>query len=339
MTATNALKAVGAIGAVVSLLLGLNQLTGVVQRFRIHRQEFSEAMASGAQQQRRGEIAAAFRSFKHAVELDPIDRDAQASEAQAAMLWIETVHENESQKFSEVANQLLPVLDAALVRAKGSEAGDLLAHIAWANSLKYRDGLREGIDVDGNLKAALLADPNNVYAHAMSGWWILAQNGDMKSAESHFSAALATGRVRPYVRELQVGALTSGDSAEKDAAALRVANDMRKSGEMLDSSVRRTIFWKNFSSEFHSKDRLAASLSVLSPQDTESTYDWLDDRPADDVKKWSRAFVVANLSEVQGHRAEALAQYKALQKQLRNTNSSLMSDVDAAVVRLSRSTR
>jgi len=45
------------------------------------------------------------------------------------------------------------------------------------------------------------------------------------------------------------------------------------------------------------------------------------------------------LSEVQGHRGEALAQYKALQQQLRNTNSSLVSDVNAAVVRLSRSTR
>jgi hypothetical protein len=78
---------------------------------------------------------------------------------------------------------------------------------------------------------------------------------------------------------------------------------------------------------------------VLSPQDTETTYDWLNDRPADDVKSWSRAFIMANLSEVQGHRAEALAQYKALQQQLRNTNSSLVSDVNAAVVRLSRSTR
>ena len=336
MTAANVLKAIGAIGAVVSLLLGLNQLTGVVQRFRVHRKEFSEAMASGVQEQRRGDNAAAFRSFKHAAELDPIDRDAQTSEAQAAMLWLETVHGRQDQTFTDVANQLLPVLDAALVKTNGPAAGDILAHVAWANVLKYRDGIREGIDVDENLKAAFATDPNNVYAHAMSGFWILWQGGDVKSAESHFAAALATGRVRSYVRELQVGALTNGDSAEKDAAALRVANDMRKSGEMLDTSARRRIFWNNFTSELHSKDRLASTLSVLSPQDTEATYDWLDDRPADDVKKWSRAFVVANLSEVQGDRAGALAHYRALQAQLRNTSSSLALDVDAAVIRLSR---
>lgn len=339
MTAANALKGVGAIGAVVSLLLGLNQLTGVVQRFRIHRQEFSEAMASGTQEQRRGDYAAAFRNFKHATELDPIDRDARTGEAHAAMLWLETVHENQSQTFTEVANQLLPVLDAALAKAKGPASGDILSHIALANYLKYEDGLREGIDVDRNLKDALVADPNNVYAHAILGSWILLQGGDLKSAESHFSSALATERVRPYVRDLQISALTKGDSAEKDAAALRAANEMRKSGETLDGSRRRRIFWNNFTSQLHSRDRLASSLSVLSPQDTLATYDWLDDRPTDDVKTWSRAFVVANLSEAQGHRADALAQYRALQMQVRNTNSAIAADVDAAVLRLSRSPR
>src|SRR5262249_55936453 len=158
-------------------------------------------------------------------ELDPIDRDAQTSEARAAMLWLETLRA-QNLTFTDVANQLLPVLDGALARAKGSAAGDLLAHIAWANFLKDRDAIRE--DVDASLKAAFAADPHNVYAHAMSGFLILWQGGEVKSAESQFAAALATGRARPYVRQLQVSALTNGESPEKDAAALRVANEMRK---------------------------------------------------------------------------------------------------------------
>jgi ribosomal protein S21 len=330
------LKAIGAVAAVVSLLLGLNQVTGLVQNFRIHRQAFSEAMASGDQEQRRGDNAAAFRSFKRAAELDPIDREARAREAQAAMLWLETVHA-QKQSFTDVANELLPVLDNALARAKGPEAGDILAHIAWANFLKYREGLREGINVDDNLKAAFAADSNNVYAHAMSGFWILWQGGDLKSAEAHFSSALATGRARPYVRLLQVSALTNADSPENDADAVRVANEMRKAGEPIDSALRQRIFWNNFSSRLHSRDRLVVSLSILSPQETEATYDWLDDRRADDVKTTSRAFVEANLSEIQGRRAQALAQYQALQKQLRNTDSALAPAVNAAVERLSRS--
>jgi hypothetical protein len=305
-----------------------------VQQLRVHQKEFSEAMTSGDQELQRGDHAAAFRSFKRAAEFDPVDRRAQTQETKAAMLWLETVHAQQDHSFTDVANQLLPVLDSALANAKGPVAGDILAHVAWANFLRYREGRREGINVDDNLKAALAADPNNVYAHAMSGFWILWQGGgDLRSAESHFSAALATGRERPYVRLLQLSALTNRDDVE----ALRVANDMRKAGETIDSPLRGRIFWGAFTSRLHSRDRLVASLSVLSPQDTEATYDWLDNGPADDVKRSSRAFVEANLSEVQGRREEALTQYQALQKQLRHTSIALASAVDASVERLSHS--
>ncbi len=55
-----ALKWVGGAAAVVSLLLALNQVTGLMQNFRIHHTEFSEAMKSGEQQQERGDYPAAF---------------------------------------------------------------------------------------------------------------------------------------------------------------------------------------------------------------------------------------------------------------------------------------
>ena len=328
------LKAVGAVAAVVSLLLGLNQITGVVQQLRIHHKDFSEGIASGEREMQRGDHAAAFRSFERAAKLDPLDRQAQTKETEAAMRWLETVHATGKQSFTDVANQLLPVLDNAQAKAKGQAAGDILAHVAWANFLKYREGVREGVNVDDALKAALAADSNNVYAHAMSGFWILWQGGDLQAAESHFSAALAAGRVRPYVRELQLAALTDGDSAERDAEALRVANDMRKSGETLDASLRQRVFWNNFTSRFASKDRLDTSLSVLSPQDTATTYDWLDDRKADAVKSAWRAFLDANLNEIQGRRDEALGQYQALQRQLIKTNIALASAVDSAIQRL-----
>ena len=334
MATSGFLKAVGAVAAVVSLLLGLNQLTGVVQNLRVHHKEFSDALASGDQEQRRGDYRAALRSFKHAAELDPIDREARARELGAALLWIETAHA-QSESFTEVANQVLPVFDAAVTTAKGPAAGDILSHIAWANFLKYRDGVREGVNIDENLKAALDADPSNAFAHAMSGFWILWQGGEMTSAKSQFAASLATGRARPFIRQLQLSALTSGDSSERDAEALRAANDARTSGDAIDAALRRRVFWNCFSSRFHSREKLVASLSVLSSQDTEATYDWLDDRPPDAVKTSSRAFVEANLTELQGRQADALALYRALQKQLRNTDNALGPAVDAAVGRLS----
>ena len=330
------LKTVGAVAAVVSLLLGLNQITGLVQKLRVHHKEFSEAMNSGEQEQQREDYGAAFRSFKHASELDPIDRKAQAKETQAAMLWLENAHA-QNQTFTELANQLIPVLDNALTKASGTDTGDIHAHIAWANFLKYRDGVREGVNVDANLKSAFAADANNVYAHAISGFWLLWEGNNVKSAEAHFNAALATGRVHDYVRDLQLSALENHGTIENDVEAFRVSNDMRKSGETMPTSHRRDIFWKGFTSHLHAPPSLVAVLSALSPADVEATYDWLDTTERGDGKTWNRAFVVANLKEIQGDKTGALSVYQTLQKQMQNSRFSLLPMIDLNIKRLSHS--
>ena len=328
------LKWIGAISAVISLLVGLNQVTGLVQKLRIHHKEFSEAMKAGDQEQERGDYPAAFASFKRATEIDQIDHEAQTREVKAAMLWLENVHAKD-RSFTEISNQLLPVLDNALTRAKGSDAADILAHIGWANFLRYRDGSREGINIDENLNKALSVDSSNVYAHAISGFWVLWQNGKLAEANKHFSSALATGRARPYVRDLQISALINVDRDDTNAELLRIANEMRKSGESLSPRQRERIFWNDFSSRIHSRDELIRSLSVLSAQDTEATYDWLNTTNEADVeKKHSREFVLANLAEVAGNRSEALSRYKALQKELHGSYSMLVGPVDDAVRRL-----
>jgi tetratricopeptide (TPR) repeat protein len=328
------LKGVAAVAAVVSLLLALNQFTGVVQNLRVHHKEFSDAMSSGEQQMQRADYAAAFKSFKRAMELDPIDKRAQQKQTEAAMSWLENVHANDKQSFTDVANQLLPVLDTSLTKAKGQLAGDIMAHIAWSNFLKYRDGQREGVNVDGNLKAALDADPNNVYAHAMSGHWALWNSDDISTAQTHFKAALATGRVHDYVRELQLSALENHDSPENDIELLRVSDEMRKGGETTSASHRHDIFWKVFTANMHSPD-FPNILKVLAPADTVAIYDWLDDTAAG-ARTSARAFMMADLKEVTGDGAGALADYQTLKKQM-NNDDGLLSLVNLHIQQLSRS--
>ena len=154
-----ALKWVGGAAAVVSLLLALNQVTGLVQNFRIHHAEFSEAMKAGEQQQERADYPAAFDSFKHAVELDPIDRGALQHEADVAMLWLENAHSSKDKSFTDLANQLVPVLDKALTDAKGPAAADILAHIGWANFLRYRENPSNRDQVAQSYQDALKIDP------------------------------------------------------------------------------------------------------------------------------------------------------------------------------------
>jgi len=333
------LKSIGAIGAAISFLLALNQVTGVAQNFRIHHKQFGEAMMAGEQEQERRDYPAAFDSFKHAAELDPIDRRAQEQETKAAMLWLEDAHGTKDRSFTDLANQLLPVLDKGLARAKGSAAADILAHIGWANFLRYRDGVREGVTVEENFRQALSQDASNVYAHAMWGFWILWQGGNLAAADGHFSAALASGRERDYVRDLRLHALLNQQRDETDAELLRLANNTRKNGESMSESQRRPIMENVFGARIEDHNRLVQILSVLPADETEATYDWLN---AGDNNPWVeshayRPFIVANLREIAGDRTQALAIYRTLQTQLRGKAVSLVPQVDKAIKRLSAS--
>jgi hypothetical protein len=328
---STALKWIGGITAVISLLLGLNQVTGLVQKFRIHRKEFSETMKAAEQQMGRADYPAAFATLKHAVELDPIDSEAQTREAEAAMRWLENVHAQE-RTFTETANQLLPVLDNALTTAQGPEAADLLAHIGWANFLKYRDGQREGVTVEENYKKALDVEAGNVYAHAMWGHWSLWQGGSLDEATRHFAAALASGRVRPFVRMLQISALANR-GRDADLESLRVSNDMRKNGESLNEHDRDYILWANFTTKYRDRQELLRGISVMSAAEMEGTYDWLAEGLSED-KVWTRDFVIANLREAAGNHTEALNLYTSLQKTLRGTGHTLIPYVEESIKRV-----
>jgi tetratricopeptide (TPR) repeat protein len=331
------LKVVAAIGATISFLLGLNQFTGLVQNFRIHHKEFREAMEAGEQAEKRQDYRAAFQSLKRAIDLDPIDRKAQERQTEAAMLWLENVHATQEHSFTETANVLLPVFDNALIKAKGSAAADILAHIGWANYLRYREGSREGVTVEGNYRQALEKDPNNAYAHAMWGFWILWQGGTLDAANAHFSAALAAGQHKDYVRRLQLAALHNSQNDVNDAALIRAANEMRKNGEPMSDEQRHSILWDTIAVRISNHDRLVALLSVLPADEMQATYDWLNagESGSAESKKFNGLFIAANLREIAGDPAQALSMYRTLQGNLKGTSYTLGSYVDAAIKRLS----
>jgi tetratricopeptide (TPR) repeat protein len=342
-----ALKAAGAVSAVVSFLLALNQVTGVVQEFRIHHKEFREAMQAGAQAENREDYHAAFDSFKHALDLDPIDRSAQERQTEAAMLWLESFDPTPDTLISDdpaadrsvidAANLVLPVFDKGLVRAKGPAAADILAHVGWANFLRYREGVKEGITIDENFRQALEKDPNNVYAHAMWGFWIVWHDGNLEPANQHFSAALASGRKKEYVRDLQLAALVHRHNDETDAAELRVANEMRKNGETISDRQCHDILDDTIGDRLDMHNKLAAILSVLPAKEMQATFDWLNAGKVTSTneKQAYSPFIAANLLEIAGDREGALSIYRTLQKDPRSKFLSLTGAIDDAIKRLS----
>jgi len=327
---STALKVFGGVGAFLSLLLALNQLTGMVQTFRIHRKDFSAMMRAGQAQKSRGDYAAAFESFKRASELDPVDREAQNEQAGTAMLLLEhTYFRPEGRKFSDIVNPLLPVLDKARVHSVGPNAADLLAHVGWANFLRSRDfrsrggPMPEGVQVEYNYEEALRIDPVNPYAHAMWGHWILWEYGPLEQATAHFSAALQSERARPFVRHLQLYSLYNGgdDCTDCRRELFRVANEMRKKREPIDPGDRVRAFDESIEFILDNYNELARALSVVSAADAEATYDWLVQgytKTADDEwrRPQRREFIVALLAEIAGNRSEALSRYHSLRTKL-----------------------
>lgn len=336
------LKAAGALSAIVSFLLVLNQGTGVVQEFRIHHKEFREAMLAGEQAENRQDYHAAFDTFKRALEIDPIDRQAQERQTEAAMLWLEDFDPTPDdpapdRNVTDTANLVLPVFDKALARAKGPAAADILAHVGWANFLRYREGAKEGITVEENFRSSLEKDPNNVYAHAMWGFWILWRGGDLDAANKHFSAALATGRKKEYARSLQLAALSYRHNNETDAEELRVANEMRKNGEPVSDRQCHDILDDTIGDRLGMHNKLAAILSVLPAKEMQATFDWLNAGKitSTNEKQAYSPFIAANLLEIAGDREGALTIYRALQKDPRTKSLSLVGAVDDGIKRLS----
>src|SRR5208337_4051971 len=131
-------------------------------------------------------------------------------------------------------DEIFRILDAGLTRAKGSQSADLQAHLGWAHWINQHIAEREfGPAAEQNLRAALLSDPSNVYANAMLGNWML-QNGENFSEAVHFlEVAASTGKERPFVRRLQLGGLINLDQPGARAELVKVANEMRISGEDL----------------------------------------------------------------------------------------------------------
>jgi tetratricopeptide (TPR) repeat protein len=241
-----------------------------------------------------------------------------------------------------VASQLdhiIAILDAALVRTKGTQAADVQAHLGWTHWLNQHVARREfGPAAEKNLRAAFATDPNNVYANAMLGNWLLQNGGDFNEAVAHFHTAIATGKQRPLVRLMQIGGLTSNESTRSNLELFRAANEMRKNNEPLDRRSKNRILDQCFH-PLDDRARLVASLSAIPPDEAYQTFQWLDDRPreADEAKYHAIIcdYVRANLLEMSGKRSDALEKFRSLQTALKGDSYALATPVDDAIKRLS----
>lgn len=309
-----------------------------------HRQEAERnaKMALAQAQVQQEDYPSAVASYGEIVKASPSYRPALDAQLKAAELWTENFHvvSREDQDAAPLAaaslDQLTPVLEAGLARSKGTEAADVQAHIGWAHWLNQKIAEREfGPAAEQNLRAALTADPTNVYANAMLGNWMLQNNGNLAEAMHRFDLAVATGKARPYVRELELGGLRYLDKKGARAAQVKIANDMRKDGEPLDEEYKSRILSFCFNPTTTEHDELVETLSAVPPDDEWKTYLWLNEGSDEPDDPQVQEFIHANLLEVSGDRGGALAVFQKLSQELKNSASTMIEPVNAAIARLS----
>jgi tetratricopeptide (TPR) repeat protein len=340
---------IGSISAIIGLCVTIG---GGVTWYMTHRNQYAESnakMALAQAQAKQNEYQASVQTYADILKTDPLYRTALDQQLDQTMVWTEnfSVLVPEGQDASAAAapmlDEIMPILDAGLTRATGTRAADIQAHIGWAHWLNQHVAEREfppNAPAESDYRAALTTDPSNVYANAMLGNWMTLNGGSLAEAIQHFNSAVATGKARAFVRTLQLAGLEDRDELGARAALMKAVNEMRKDGEPLDAEDKHRALGFCCDPSVTDHAELTESLSAVPADDAWHTYLWLDDQQntAEDLKHRDivHDFIAANISEISGDKQKSMDEYRALQEELKNQESTLRDSVDEAIARLSR---
>ncbi len=343
------LKWIGAVAAVVSVLLGINQVTRLVAEDAERQRQVTELRAVADQQEKNADYPAAWSSLDQAMkaadqgsylaklvgQLDQVRLDLRIEQEDLAMTWLRDVTVPSGATFSSVVDPLVAVATRGVVASTGPRKADLLAHVGWAYFLKSRDGGTSG-NPEETYRQALEIDPANPFAHAQWGHLIMWRRGAFSEATKHFAAAVAAGRERPYVRRLQVAAMRLYGSLDTERGLLEAVNDMRKNDEPVDAATRRGVYSLYYSA-FNADDSLQRVLGLVPPTEHLATVRALffDDQ-FDESRAPLRDAVVALLQEAAGMPEDALMSWRAIQAALADGGDRRVATrASAAIARLS----
>jgi hypothetical protein len=343
------LKWVGAIAALVSVLLGLNQVTRLVAEGAERQRQVTELRAVADQQEKNADYPAAWSSLDQAMkaadqgsylaklvgQLDQVRLDLRVEQEDLAMTWLRDVTVPSGSTFSSVVDPLVAVATRGVVASTGPRKADLLAHVGWAYFLKSRDGATSG-NPEETYRQALELDPSNPFAHAQWGHLILWRRGPFPEAAKHFAAAVAAGRERPHVRRLQLAGMRLYGSVETERGLLEAVNDMRKNDEPVDAATRRAIF-NLYYSAFNSEAAVQRLVALVPPGEHLVTMRALffEDQ-FDQTRAPLRDAMVALLQEATGMPEEALATWRAVQAAVaQGGDGRVATRASAAIARLS----
>jgi tetratricopeptide (TPR) repeat protein len=330
-------KWVGYITALLSLIAGVRGLTKVFTDRAEARHKIESLMASEHIQAQGHDYSSAWQTLEQASQVDPNSAPIHTAQENLAMQWLDNIHVRENERFSDVAEKLDPVLTRGATATRDTvRQADLLAHLGWSYFLRSRDGIG-GLDPSGPYADAARKDPNNPYAQAMWGHWILWNGGELPDAATHFSAALRSNRERNYVRDLQLSALLNAHTDAHEEEIVRVLNEIRKEQVSLSPDMQRRLFSMYYGKLFPPDAETPKFINAVPPAEHVATFRWFFDKmDLDQSNSLLRAGYLSVLQEAAGQREEALAGYQLIRRQLAGRTGSLLTVAEAGTKRLSR---
>jgi tetratricopeptide (TPR) repeat protein len=343
---------IGGSAVFLALLISVSSFFGIgpLSNYQAQKSRVHQLINTAQTQTSQAEYEPAFKTYQDALKLDPGNRTASDGQVNAAMLWLQDFHAivGEGQKAEDIAGpplaEIMSALDAGLARTSGhgARAADILAHLGWAHWLNQHIAQKEfGPTAEQELRGALTLDLTNVYANSMLGNWLLQTHASVDEALHRFDVAVKMNTQRPLVRTMQLGGMIYNEAPGVRPELIPVANQMRTNSEPMSDRYRQRIL--SYYSPGNSREELTEVLSAVPPNDAWATFLWLDDKQStgDELKaqRIRHEFIRANILEIAGKPAEALAMFRRLQDQLkREAKAGRISDhVTAAVKRLSRS--
>ncbi len=336
------MKWVASATAILTLAFALQRLVTGVSDAREKRHRIAEQLRTATIEREGGHYSQAWDDLQQAARLDANRADVRHAQEDLAMEWLRRIRVQEGkQTFTDIVNQLEPVLVRGLATSVGQRQADLTAHLGWADFLLWRDG-QVRLSPEDWYRRALAADSANPYAHAMWAHWILWQHGSLAEARAIFASAVRSGRARAYVRELQIAALSSIDDST-GAELFRVANEMRAGNEPVSDETRWTVAGRlcvgGATYLTPSGPPRPPGPPVVSAEADTLTLEWLfRGLTLSDYNAAKPDYCRARLAEGAGQRARALALYKSVLTRLPEINV-LRDDAEAAVHRLASSVR
>jgi len=323
----NLLKWVGAITAVISLVVGVRQLNTIYGEWSDRRASIEQFVKAADFQLDLKDYPGAWQIIQECLAVDAMSPKVLKKQVQVAVAWTrDPWRHKQKKKYTEILAPLMPVLFRGAVYDDKQLAADALAHIGYANFLRTIDS--DSIyEIDEYFRQSLQKDPSNTYGHLFWGYWILHhsnkiqyQRDRLEIAKQHFSAALETQRDRSYVGDMCLLALSNSRVVGADVETIRVARDLRKSDRIISISAKigcLELFNEVYLTQFREETFLDRLYKQLSPEDVLATYMWLS-RDIDfrfvrpfGMPYENHRFVLGLLKEGKGDFQDALADYVA----------------------------